>query len=124
MLAMIMAVNIFNDSGLLNLFVSILKPIFQIVSFPEKLIPIAFVRPISGSASLALLNNIFELEGPDSMLGIMASVMQGSTDTTFYILALYFGCIGIKKVRYAYVAGLAADLIGIFASIFFCKLLF
>ena len=124
MLAMILAVNILSDSGLLNYIINFLKPIFKIIFFPDKLIPLAFIRPISSSASLAFLNNIFELEGPDSHIGLMASVMQGSTDTTFYILALYFGSIGIKKVRYAYIAGLAADIIGIFASIILCKILF
>ena len=85
---------------------------------------IVFFSELHTSSSLALLNNIFELDGPDSMLGLMASVMQGSTDTTFYILALYFGFIGIKRVRYAYIAGLAADLIGIFISVVLCKILF
>lgn len=122
--AMILAVNIFNDSGLLNLFIIVLRPLLKFISFPESLISMALIRPISGSASLALLNNLYKLEGPDSLLGIMGSIMQGSTDTTLYILTVYFGSVGIKKVKYAYFVGLAADLIGIFSSIILCKLFF
>ena len=124
MFAMILAINLFNDSGLLNFFITILRPILKLISFPEPLISMALIRPISGSASLALLNNIYKLDGPDSLLGIMGSVMQGSTDTTMYILAVYFGSIGIKKVKYAYFAGLFADLIGIITSIALCNLFF
>ena len=86
--------------------------------------PIALIRPISGSASLAILNNIYEVNGPDSLVGFMASVMQGSTDTTFYILTLYFGSVGIKKIRHALFSGLCADLIGIIASIIITKVIF
>ena len=77
------------------------------------------MRPISGTSSLAILTNIYELFGPDSMLGTLASYIQGTTDTTFYILTLYFGSIGIKKIKYALWVGLLADLISITISILF-----
>ena len=73
----------------------------------------SLIRPISGTASLAIMNNIFEVFTPDSIMGRLASTIQGSTDTTFYVLALYFGSIGIKKTRYALSVGLFADLVGI-----------
>ncbi len=75
------------------------------------------MRPISGSSTLAILNNLFENFGPDSLIGNLASVIQGSTDTTFYVLTLYFGSIGIKKIRYSLWVGLFADLVGIVSAI-------
>lgn len=121
MLAMILGVNILINSGFLDFITNILSIFFSGTSMVKSLLPLAIVRPISGSASLALLNNIFKLNGPDSLIGLIASVMQGSTDTTFYILTLYFGSIGIKKIRYALISGLCADLIGIIVSIFIVK---
>ena len=91
---------------------------------PLDIIPMAIMRPISGSSALAILNNILETNGPDSLIGRMASVMQGSTDTTLYILTLYFGSIGIKKIRYSIWAGLLTDLIAIFTSVVVVKLVF
>ena len=75
------------------------------------------MRPISGTSSLAILNNLFSDFGPDSFIGRLGSVIQGSTDTTFYVLTLYFGSVGIKKIRYSLWAGLFADVVGIIASI-------
>jgi spore maturation protein B len=77
------------------------------------------MRPISGTSSLAVLTNIYSLFGPDSSLGILASFIQGSTDTTFYIITLYFGSVGIKKIKYSLWAGLFADLVSIIISILF-----
>ena len=82
------------------------------------------VRPISGSSSLAILNNILSTFGPDTFQGVLASLVQGSTDTTFYILTLYFGSIGIKKIRYSLWAGLFADIVGIILSIIITNYLF
>ncbi len=124
MLAMILGVNIFINSGLLNFMVNIGGYLFKLINFPLEVLPIALIRPISGSASLAILNNIYEINGPDSFIGYMASIMQGSTDTTFYILTLYFGSVGIKKIRHALFSGLCADIIGIIASIIISNIIF
>lgn len=124
MLAMILGVNIFINSGFLNFLISIFSVMFKMINIPLEVLPIALIRPISGSASLAILNNIYEVNGPDSFIGFMASIMQGSTDTTFYILTLYFGSVGIKKIRHALFSGLCADLIGIIASVMIAKLFF
>lgn len=123
-IAMILAINLFINSGFLDFVLSILKPLFDLIKVPVEILPIAIVRPISGSASLAYLNNIFTTHGPDSFIGLLSSVMQGCTDTTFYVITLYFGSIGIKKIRYSLFAGLCADLIGITASIIIVNLLF
>ena len=123
-IAMILAINLFINSGFLDFVLSLLKPLFDLIKVPVEILPIAIVRPISGSASLAYLNNIFTVHGPDSFIGLLSSVMQGCTDTTFYVITLYFGSIGIKKIKYSLFAGLCADLIGITASIIIVNLLF
>ena len=124
MLAMIFGVNIFIKSGILEYIFSHFKWILDILKMPLEIIPMAIMRPISGSSSLAILNNILETMGPDSFAGRLASVIQGSTDTTFYVLTLYFGSIGIKKIRYSLWAGLFADLMGIIAAIIIVNLMF
>lgn len=123
-IAMILAVNIFINSGVLDFILSILKPILSIFKIPLEIFPLAIIRPISGSASLAYLNNIFSKNGPDSFIGLLGSVMQGCTDTTFYIISLYFGSIGIKKIRHSMFAALFADLCGIVASIIVVNIFF
>lgn len=123
-IAMILAINLFINSGFMDFILSLLKPVFNLINVPIEIFPIAIVRPISGSASLAYLNNIFNTHGPDSFIGLLSSVMQGCTDTTFYIITLYFGSIGIKKIRYSLIVGLCADLIGIIASITIVNIFF
>lgn len=123
-IAMILAINLFINSGFLDSFLSLFKPIFNLINVPVEILPLAIVRPISGSASLAYLNNIFTKYGPDSFIGLLSSVLQGCTDTTFYIITLYFGSIGIKKIKHSLFAGLFADLIGIIASITIVNIFF
>lgn len=111
LLAMIIGVNIFLKSG-------VVVSVFKFITFiPTEILPMILMRPISGTSSLAILTNIFETFGPDGFLGTLASFIQGSTDTTFYVITLYFGSVGIKKIRYALWAGLFADLVAIVASI-------
>ena len=112
--AMVFAINIFNGSGVINFIIN------HLILVPKNIrlvIPMALVRPISGTASLAILNQIFSNYGPDSLVGNIASTLQGCTDTTFYVLALYFGSIKIKKTRYALIVGLMADLVGVITAI-------
>lgn len=124
LLGMILAINLFLNSNILGIIESFLKPILNLIEVPFEIMPMAIMRPISGSSTLAILNNIFAKYGPDSFIGYLGSVIQGSTDTTFYVLTLYFGSIGIKKIRYSLYGGLFADLIGIVTSIVIVKLLF
>lgn len=123
-LAMVFAINIFLNSHILETVFSILTPILSKMNLPINILPMAFVRPISGTASLAIMNDIFVNFGPDSFVGRLASTIQGCTDTTIYVLALYFGSIKINKTRYALSTGLFADLIGIIASFLVVSLLF
>jgi len=113
LLAMIFAVNILISSGIIDTVFSFLNNFLRTFSLSTDILSMAFIRPISGTASLAIMNNIFEVFSPDSLMGRLASTLQGSTDTTFYVLALYFGSIGVKKTRYALSVGLFADLVGI-----------
>lgn len=124
MLAMIFGVNIFIKSGVLEYIFGFFQTILDFLHIPLEIIPMAIMRPISGSSSLAILNTILENYGPDSFIGRLASVIQGSTDTTFYVLTLYFGSIGIKKIRYSLWAGLAADVIGIVSAIIIVNFMF
>ncbi len=120
-LAMVFAVNIFLDSNILPF---LLKPVTSILNLPTEILPMAFLRPISGTASLSIMTKIFEIYGPDTYPGRLASVIQGCTDTTIYVIALYYSSVKITKSRYTIIVGLLADLVGlimafILTSIFF-----
>lgn len=121
-ISMVFAVNIFLHSGILD-------KIFSLFSFISSrlnpsIFPMMILRPISGTASLVIMSDIFKSLGPDSFIGRLASTIQGSTDTTFYVITLYFGSVGITKIRYALKAGLFADLVGIIMSLVFVYLIF
>ena len=120
-LGMLLAVNILLNSGLIDYFFNLLRPI---LFFPVEVLPMMFLRPVSGTTTLAILNDLLANYGPDSFIGRLASVIQGATDTTLYVLTLYFGSIGIKKIRYSLWVGLAADVAGIMAAIFLVTLFF
>lgn len=124
MLAMIFGINILLESGFIEFIFKFLKPVFSSINVPINVLPMAIMRPISGSSALAILNNILKTLGPDSLAGKMASVIQGSTDTTLYVLTLYYGSIGIKKIRYSLKVGLLADLIGIISAIILTSIFF
>lgn len=124
LLAMLVAINIFKVSGGLEFMVKIIEPITRRLNIPSAVVPLLFLRPLSGSGSLSYTGYLLKEYGVDSYIGKLASTIQGSTETTFYIIAVYFGAIGIKKYRYAMTVGLLADLVGFFASVFICKILF
>lgn len=124
LLAMILGVNIFIKSGLIDLLYNFIRPLFLFIKVPIEVFPMIIMRPISGTSTLAILNSIFDTLGPDSYSGRLGSVIQGATDTTFYVITLYFGSIGVKKIRYAMFAGLFADLVGITSAIIITKLFF
>ena len=115
-IAMVFAINLFLNSHFLEFLFSFLNPFLNQVGIPISILPMAFIRPISGTATLAIMNNIFSIYGPDSFIGRLASTLQGCTDTTIYVLALYFGSIKVTKTRHALFAGLFADLVGIIAA--------
>lgn len=116
LVAMIFAINILIKSNIINDSFFFLDNILRKYSLSSEIIPMCFLRSISGNSTLAIMVNIFKEFGPDSVMGTLASVIQGSSDTTLYVIALYFGSIKIVKNRYALPVGLFADLIGIIAS--------
>lgn len=117
--AMVFAINIFIRSGILNFLLGFIPNIVV----PEVL-SMAFLRPISGNASLAMLNQIYSIYGPDSFAGFLSSIIQGCTDTTIYVLALYFGSVKITKTKHALPVGLFADLCGLIMAFILAKLFF
>lgn len=123
-IAMVFAVNIFLDSRFLEGVLSFLRPLLQMADIPIDILPMALLRPISGTASLAIMNDIFIHFGPDSFIGRLASTLQGCTDTTIYVLALYFGSIKVTKTRYSLPVGLFADLCGIIAAFIITSIFF
>ena len=116
LVGLMVAISMFRESGALELIADLLSPILSYVGLPAEVLPLAILRPISGSASLALVTDIFKTYGPDSVIGKIASVMMGSTETTFYTIAVYFGAVGIKNTRHTLPAALSADLTGIVFS--------
>lgn len=122
--AMMMAVSIFRHGGVISLLEKYCGGFFSLLHIPPDILPLAIMRPLSGGASLGICTEIINTHGPDSYLGRLASTMQGSTDTTFFILAVYFGSVGIKKYRYALKVGLFADIIAFLASIFIVSMVF
>jgi len=124
LLAMILGINIFTNSGIIDYIFMFLKPFFILIKVPLEILPVAVMRPLSGSFGLALLNEMYNTYGPDSFLSNLTSVIQGSSDTTIYIITLYFGTIGIKKIKYALWVGLLADLVMVIIALIVVPLFF
>lgn len=122
--AMIFAVNILIKSNILSDMFKFLEPYLSKVNLSSDILPMTFLRSISGTSTLAIMTNIFKDYGPDSLMGLLASTIQGSSDTTFYVIALYYGSIGVIKNRYALNVGLFADFCGIVASFILVYLFF
>lgn len=124
LVGMMFAVAIFRDTGAMDFYLQALTPIANWLHIPTEVLPIGILRPISGTGSLAFVESIFRVFGPDSFMGKLASTIQASTDTTLYVLTVYFGAVGVKKSLYALKVGLLADLIGFLASWIICTMMF
>ncbi|MBR3988703.1 MAG: spore maturation protein [Clostridia bacterium] len=122
LIGLITSVTMLRESGALDFLTVIITPLAEQLGFPAEIVPVAILRPISGGGSTALLIDVFEHYGPDSFAGKIVSVMAGSTETTFYAVTLYFGSIGIKKIRHTLIAGLAADLTAVIFSVLTVRL--
>ena len=118
------AVGVFRASGALDFVVWLLKPAASLLGVPAEAMPLALLRPVSGSASLALVSDIIREHGPDSFVGRVVSTMMGSTETIFYTLAVYYGSAGIRNIRYTLLAALIADGVSVIASAWVCTLVF
>ncbi|MEW9500262.1 spore maturation protein [Jeotgalibacillus marinus] len=117
LLGMLVAINILRASGLLDAMNQALSPVLAFLSIPPDLISLLFIRPISGSASLGMLADLTATYGPEHFISRAASIIQGSTDTTLYVLTVYFGAVGIKKMGRALTIGLLADIAGMTIAI-------
>lgn len=124
LVAMLFAIGMFRASGAMDLLTSALAPLTNMINMPAETLPMAIMRSLSGGGAQGLLVDLLATYGPDSFIGRMASVMMGSTETTFYIVAVYFGAIGVKKVRHTITAGLAADLASVLAAVFIVNMMF
>lgn len=121
LIGIFIAVGTLRSSGILNLIIKIIEPITSFFNFPSQIMPLAILRPISGSASMGIATDIIKNCGVDSKIGIIASCIMGSTETTLYTIAVYTSCVKIKKIRFVLVAALIADLVGIVTSVIICQ---
>lgn len=124
LVGMMVAISVFRASGAMDMLIDWLRPFFNRIGVPTEVLPLAILRPITGAGSLAFTTDLIEQFGPDSMIGRIASTVQGSTDTTLYVITVYFGAIGIRKAGYALKVGLISDFVGFVASIVICFLVF
>lgn len=124
LVAILVAIGMFRGSGAMTLLTDALRVPLSYLGFPPELFPLAVMRSLSGSGSLGLATDIIKTSGPDSLLSRMAATMYGSSETTFYVLAVYFGAVGIKRTRHAVPAALIADVVAVAASVAVCVWLF
>jgi spore maturation protein B len=124
LVAMLFAIGIFRASGAMDVLISIISPFTNLIGMPPETLPMALMRPLSGSGSLGIMTELMKVHGPDSFIGVLASTLYGSSETTFYILAVYFGSVNIKNTRHAVPVGLLADLAGALAAVLICRILF
>ncbi len=124
LVAILFAIAMFRASGALDFLMQGLRPVLALVHVPAEVIPMALVRPLTGSGSAAIVLDMIGQYGEDSILVKMAATMFGSTETTFYVIAVYFGAINVRKTRHALPAGLIADIFAMFAAVYVVLLLF
>mgnify|MGYP001811024451 CR=1 FL=1 len=124
LVAILVAIGMFRASGALDLFLNAIEPFLNLIGFPKENLFLGIMRSFSGSGSLGLLTDIVNEHGADSLFAKIGATMFGSSETTFYVLAVYFGSVGIKKVRHSLLAGLIADAVSILSSVYICRLFF
>jgi spore maturation protein B len=124
LVAILVAVGMLRGAGAIDLLAGWLDPLLGRIRFPAEIVPLAIMRPLSGSGSLGIVTELIKVHGPDSFIGRVAASAYGSTETTFYVLAVYFGAVGIKKTRHAIIAGLVADLVSLIIAVSVCRLVF
>jgi spore maturation protein B len=124
LVAILVAIGMFRAAGGIDLLARLLSPIFEPLRFPAELLPLVLMRPLSGSGSNGIFAELVSAHGPDSLIAKMGATVMGSTETTFYVIAVYFGSVAIRRTRHAVAAGLIADLAGVIASVLICNLVF
>ena len=124
LVGLLVAIGMFRASGAMDLLTAALKPMMAATGFPAELFPLAILRTLTGSGSLAFTTDLIKTYGPDSLMGRMAATMYGSSETTFYVLAVYFGAVAVKRTRHAVPAALIGDLVAAIATVAICMWLF
>jgi len=124
LVGMMTAISMFRASGAMDAIAAAARPLTDGLGIPAEVLPLGLLRPITGAGSLAFASDLIRTFGPDSMIGRIASTIQGSTDTTLYVLTVYFGAVGIRRTRYALKVGLFSDAVGFAAAIFVCLVMF
>lgn len=124
LIAIFLAIGLFRKSGSMELITKLLSPVGKVFGIPDELMPLFIIKPISGSASLAVLKDIIIASGPDSYIGRVASTMMGSAETIIYTMAVYFGAVGVKNSRHTLSAALISHLAGTIASLVACSIIF
>jgi spore maturation protein B len=119
-----MAIGMFSAAGGMDLVTGLLSPVTNLIHFPAELVPMAVIRPFSYAAALSLLTDIVKNHGPDSLLALTGATLYGCSETTFYVIAVYFGSVNIRRTRHAIPAGLVADVVGPIASVIICRAVF
>lgn len=124
LVGILVAIGMFRASGAIELLAHALSPALKLIGMPADILPLAIIRPLSGSGALGITTEIANHYGGDSYMARLAAVMTGSSETTLYVIAVYFGSVGISKIRHALIAGLVADIAGMLAALFICRLVF
>lgn len=123
-IGLVFAVDLLRSSGAIDAICNFIEPAADYLGFPKEIVPMVLLRPVSGSGSTALLTSLYEQCGPDSFAGRVASVLAGSSETTFYAIAMYFGCIKVKKIRHTLFAAIIADITAAVMSVLTVRLYF
>jgi len=124
LVAILFAIAMFRASGAMEVMVNFLSPLLGLLGIPPETLPMAIIRPMTGSGSIGILAELIHTHGQDSLIVKIAATMFGSTETTLYVLAVYFGAVGIRKTGYALQVGLIADATGFLAAVFICSVMF
>lgn len=124
LVTMLFAIALFRESGILDIITSAVKPVLTFLGIPPEVLPLALMKPMSGSGSLGITAELIQKYGPDSLVGRIASTMMGSTETIFYTMAVYYGAVGIKKMRHTLPCALLAHAAGVIASCIICSVVF
>ena len=124
LVAILVAIGMLRGAGAIDMLAQWIGPVLQKIGFPVEILPVAIMRPLSGSGALGMATELIQVHGPDSFLGRLAASAYGATETTFYVLAVYFGAVGIRKARHAVMAGLVADVASLVAAVIVCRLAF
>lgn len=124
LVAILVAIGMFRASGAIDVIAHVFSPALNFIGMPADILPLFIIKPLSGTGALGIMTEIVNQHGGDSYLGRLAAVMAGCSETSFYVLAVYFGAVGIKNVRHALMAGLIVDITGLLTALFVCRLVF